>query len=230
MTQLKRASWVAVFGCLIAGLMGQAAFAHGGGGGHGGGGHSGGGHMGGGGHSGGGHHYGGGGYYGGGYYGGMGLGYGLGYGLGGYGYNSPVWYNRQGYYSPPVQGYPVYSNPQYTVPQYTVSPVSTVPAPDGGEIVLFVAADAPAGIQYTLNGQPYSLKPGESQRLVNDRLWTIEFPPTANAQVALRYSLVSARYKFKASGTGMGLFQTQDDAPAAVAAPILPPVPNPPAN
>lgn len=211
MTQLKRASWVALLGCLMAGLMGQAAFAQGGGGG--------------------GHHYGGGGYYGGGgHYGGVGLGYGLGYGLGGYGYNSPVWYNRQGYYSPPVQGYPVYSNPQYAVPQYTVSPVSPVPAPDGGEIVLFVAADAPAGIQYTLNGQPYSLKPGESQRLVNDRLWTIEFPPTANGQIALRYSLISARYKFKASGTGMGLFQTQDDVPTAVAVPVQPPVPNPPVN
>lgn len=214
MNRFKLASWVAVLGCLAGGLMGQAAYAHGhGGGGHGG--HSGG-HM--GGHSGGHYHGGGGGYYGGygGFYGG-GLGY---YGSGyGYGYSSPYWYNRQGYYSPPV----------YATPQYIVSTVSTVPAPDGGEIVLFVAPDAPGAIQYTLNGQPYSLKPGETQRFTNDRVWTIEFAPTNNGQVALRYTLLSARYKFKTSGSGMGLFQTQDMPPVATT-PVPNPVPNPPAN
>ena len=83
------------------------------------------------------------------------------------------------------------------------------PTPDGGEIVLFVPADAASGVNYTLNGQPFSMQPGQLQKLVNDRVWTIEFAPTAG-QIALRYTLVSARFKFKPSGTGIGLFQTQD--------------------
>ena len=226
MNRLKLASCVAV--CLLGGLMGQAVLAHGGG--HGGGGHGGGhsgGHM--GGHSGG-HHYGGGGYgggYGGGFYGGGiglyglgGYGYGSGYGNG-YGYGSS-YYGNQGYYAQPVQAYPNYSTQQYAVP---VGPA--LPAPDGGEIVLFLPADVADGVQYTLNGQSYLMKPGESQRLTNDRRWTIEFAPTSGGQIALRYSLLTGRYKFKPSGSGMGLFETQDMPTAQT---TTPPTPNPPAN
>jgi hypothetical protein len=236
MNRLKRGSWIAVVACLTAGFLGQAALAHGHGGGHGGGGHGGGhgggghgggGHMGGGHHGGGGYHHGGGGYGGGygGYYGGY-SGIGL-YGLGGYGgygyrsgygygYNQPYYYNQQ-YYNQSVQ--------------YYATPVTTtnaIPAPDGGEIVLFVPGDAANGIQYTLNGQAFSMKPGDSQRLVNDRVWTIEFPTTPGGQLGLRYTLISAKYKFKPSGSGMGLFQTQDSPTPVTAAPVPAPVPNPP--
>lgn len=155
----------------------------------------------------------------GGYYGGYGTGYGWG---SGYGYNAPLWYNRNGYYSPPIY-------PSYVRPQYMVSPIPMAPITNAGQIVLFVPADASSGIQYTLNGQPYALKPGESQVFANDRQWTIEFPATSDGQIALRYSLTSATYKFKPSGTGMGLFQTQDQPPATGPLPAAPtPVPNPP--
>ena len=230
MTRFKFASSIAIIACLLCGSIGQTAFAHGGGhggGGHGGG-HSGGGHMGGGHHGGGGHHYGGGGYYGGsGFYGGglgfYGLGYGLGYGSGygrGYGYSSPYYYNNQ-YYTQPVQSYPVYSTPQY------INTTPALPAPDGGQVILFVPADAARAVQYTINGESFTLKPGESQTVVNDRRLTIEFPPTSGGQIALRYTLLTGRYKFKPSGSGMGLFQTQDAPPTQVASP---PVPQPPAN
>lgn len=175
---------------------------------------------------GGGHHYGGGGYYGGsGFYGG-GLGfYGLGFGSGyygsryygsGYGYSNPYYYNNNQYY---------YSQPVYSTPQY-VAPTPSLPAPDGGQVVLFVPADAANGVQYTINGESFALKPGESQTITNDRRLTIEFPPTSGGQIALRYTLLTGRYKFKPSGTGMGLFQTQDAVPTAQVAP--PPVPQPP--
>ncbi len=185
----------------------------------------GGGHMGGGHHTGGGgHHYGGGGgFYGGGLYSGFGSYYGSGLGYGsryygnGYGYSSPYYYNQ-----PAVRSYPVYATQQYTVstPQYV---------PDGGEIVLFNPTNATTDVSYTLNGTPYTIKPGSVQRFTNDRLWTIEFP--SNGTASLRYTLVAGRYKFKPSGSGMGLFQTQDspDTPVQAPATLGPaPIPNPP--
>ena len=167
----------------------------------------------GGGHTGGGH-MGGGVFYGGGLY--SGFGFGSGYYGNGYGYGSP-YYNQ-----PAVQSYPVYTTQQYTgsTPQYV---------PDGGEIVLFSLSNATTDISYTLNGTPYTMKPGSVQRFTNDRQWTIEFPFTSNGPASLRYTLVTGSYKFKPSGSGMGLFQTQDSPDAPTPETLAPaPIPNPP--
>ncbi len=164
-------------------------------------------------------------FYGPGYYG---SGYGPGYGYGnGYGY---------GYGGPGVMiaPRPVYvPQPVYVQPQQTYIPGNTgfVPAaptsiPDGGEILLFSPATNNGEVNYTLNGQAFRMPPGTKQRFVNDRKWTIQFE-SAPGQVTT-YTLESARYKFKSTTTGLGLFQTQDMP--EVAQPGLPPapIPNPP--
>ena len=173
-------------------------------------------------HTGGGHHYGGGGFYGGGFYGGgfyPGYGYGSGYYGNGYGYNSPYYYNQSA-----VRPYTTYA----TQPVVVSSPQVL---PDGGEIVVFSPSSATTDVQYTLNGTPYVLKPGSVQRFTNDRQWTVEFPASSDGAMSLRYTLTTGNYKFKPSGNGLGLFQTQDmpDAPAPSPGPLAPaPVPDPP--
>ena len=142
--------------------------------------------------------YGNGGY--GGYRGGYGSrGYGgyRGYGYGGYGYPGYGGYYSQPYYQPSYSQ-PVYTQPAYTAPIY-----------DGGEIVLFSAANMPGDVQYTLNGVPYQMKPGSVQRFTNDRTWTIEVA-TGSGQSPQQFTLVSGRYKFKPLANGIALVQTQD--------------------
>ncbi len=161
------------------------------------------------------------GYYGPGYYG---SGYGYGPGVG-YGYGSP---------SVMIAPRPVYvPQPVYVQPQQSYIPGNTgyVPAaptsiPDGGEILLFSPTTNNGDVNYTLNGEAFRMPPGTKQRFVNDRKWTIQFE-SAPGQVAT-YTLESARYKFKPTTAGLGLFQTQDSP--GVAQPGLPlaPTPNPP--
>ena len=151
------------------------------------------------------------GYYGPGYYG---PGYGYGPGVG-YGYGQP---------SVVIAPRPVYV-PQtvYVQPQQTYLPPAPTSIPDGGEILLFSPATNSGDVNYTLNGQPFRMPSGTKQRFVNDRQWTVQFE-SAPGQVTT-YTLESAHYKFKATTTGLGLFQTQDSP--EVAQPGLPPAPIP---
>ena len=171
--------------------------------------------------------------YGRGYYGpGYGPVYGPVYGYRGYGLPPVVIAPRPVYVPQPVyvSPQPGYFQPQ---PQYVPAPAGSyvVPSnplsrPDLGEITLFSPSSNSFDVPYTLNGHPYSMRPGTKQKFTNDRTWTIEFESTPGQLV--RYTLVSARYKFKLTDTGLGLFQTQDLPD--VAQPGLPPapVPNPP--
>jgi hypothetical protein len=161
------------------------------------------------------------GYYGPGYYG---PGYGRGYGPGlGYGVPPVVIAPRPVYVPQPVY---IQSQPQYVPGVTTYVPATPAPVADGGEILLFSPATNTGDVNYTLNGQLFTMPPGTKQRFVNDRKWTIQFE-SAPGQVTA-YTLESARYKFKPSETGLGLFQTQDTP--EVAQPGLPPapIPNPP--
>lgn len=151
-----------------------------------------------------------------------------GYGYAGY----PPRYGYGGYYNSN------YGSPYYTIPVYvqpTLQGTLTEPAApaapatfDGGEIILFSAADTPGEVQYTLNGAPFQLKPGQVQRFTNDRAWTIEVAPS-NGQPPQRFTLSSGRYKFKPTVNGISLVSTQDmpgNAPQTNVQPP-PPVPNP---
>lgn len=214
---------------IVTGLTGSvlAGHGHGGGGGH----HGGGGHVGGhhGGWSGGGghHHHHHGGYYGGGYGGyyrgysgfGIGLGYG-GYGYGGYpyGYGSGAYYSTPRYY---------YSTPTYVTPSYSypsnviINSTPSVPAPtfDNGPIVIIAPAANDAPVQYTLNGSPFTMKPGQSQKFRHDRDWVIEFDRGEGKGMA-QYSLKASAYKFKKTDNGWELFEAAKPEP-----PVDPPAP-----
>ncbi len=149
----------------------------------------------------------------GGYYGG---GYGSGYGYGN-GYYSQPYYSQQ-YYSQPVYAQPVYTQPVYAAP--------AAPVFDGGEIVLFSAADTPGDVQYTLNGVQYQLRPGSVQRFRNDRAWTIEVA-SGVGQAPQQFTLVTGRYKFKPSANGIALVTTQDLPGSSQPATTLAPAPMP---
>lgn len=182
----------------------------------------GGGHYGGG---GGGGFRGGGGYYGGGYRGGVGIGIGsgsygsgwsigigrpYGYGYRGYGYGGyrPYGYGYGGYYGAPQY----YSTPTYIQP----APVYTVPsAPiSTGEVtILFPSDGLEAVVDYTLNGNPYSMRTGQAQKFPNDRLWTIEFDRGGDFGTA-RYSLSPGTFKFKLTDRGWELVRAASDLPS----------------
>lgn len=184
----------------------------------------------GGGHHGGGHH--GGGHFGGGYYGGhhhhslghLHLGYG---GYGTYGYYPSYYYPTYGsgyvssgvnYYTPPT----VIQNvvPSNTVPYAMPIGVTST----GGTIRIVNPSDSGGEVNYTLNGTPYSIKPGHAQTIQNDRLWTVAFG-SGGAAGNVRYSLQPATYKFKVTDDGWNLFKAQEQT--NVANNPLPPAPEP---
>ena len=232
-SSLKAWMWSVV---IVTSLTGSAFAQHG----HSGGGHAGGGHSGGA-HHGGGtthhHHHGGGNYFGGGYYGGGysglrfgfgGLGYGSGYGgYGGYGYGgSPYGYGYgSGLYSTPRY---YYSTPNYTTPTYSYpstviinsTPAAPAPTFDNGPIVITSPATNDKPIGYTLNGQSFTMKPGQSQKFNHDRDWIVGFD-RGDGKGATQYGIKAAAYKFKMTANGWELFEAAIPEPptASSAAP-----------
>lgn len=219
LSSVKAMVWSVV---IVSGLTGSAfaSHGHGGGGGH----HGGGGHVGGhhGGWSGGGgsHHHHHGGYYGGGYggyyrgYSGFGIGIGgLGYGYGGYpyGYGSGYYYSTPRYY---------YSTPTYSYPSTVIiNSTPSVPAPvfDNGPIVILSPAANDKPIEYLLNGQSFTIKPGQSQKFNHDRDWIVDFD-RGNGKGTGKYSLKASTYKFKMTDNGWELFEAASPEPPASAA------------
>lgn len=184
-------------------------------------------------HHGGGHH--GGGHYGGGHYGGHhhhSLGH-LHLGYGGYGYGGYGGYGNYGYYPTYGNGYYSSGTTYYTPPVVVqnVVPSNVVPyaMPVGvasytGTIQIVNPSDSGGEVSYTLNGNPYSIKPGHAQTIQNDRLWTVAFG-SGGAAGDVRYSLQPGTYKFKVSDTGWNLFKSQEQT--NVASQPLPPAPEP---
>lgn len=171
------------------------------------------------------------GYYGPGYGAGYGPGYGQGYGYRGYGAGpvgvgiAPVApLSPRPLYVPPQQ--PLYTPQPQTLAQQQ-APTSPTPIADGGEIIIFNPASTGQDVRYLLNGQLYTMPAGTKQSLTNDRTWTIQYEGTPGQVTS--YSLVAAKYKFKPTDTGVGLFQTQDTPESTLTqgAPGLPPAPQP---
>lgn len=224
LSSVKAMIWSVV---IVSGLTGSAfaSHGHGGGGGH----HGGGGHVGGhhGGMSGGSVHHHHGGSYGGGYYGGYGGGYsglrfgfgGLGYGgYGGYGYGGyPGYGYGSGYYSTPRY---YYSTPTYSYPSTVIiNSTPSVPAPtfDNGPIVILSPAANDKPIEYMLNGQTFTIKPGQSQKFNHDRDWIVDFD-RGNGKGTGKYSLKATTYKFKMTDNGWELFEAAKPEPPTPAA------------
>lgn len=146
------------------------------------------------------------GYYGG-YYPGYGLAFGLGYGLGGYGRG--YGYGGYGY---PSYGYgysnsatPVYSSTAVAT-SMNVVPNLPATAATGGTIALEYPAGNGPTMNFSLNGTPYRIQPGQTQQVVNDRNWIVEFDRGSGNGTA-RYSLTDGRFKFKPTDRGWELMR-----------------------
>ena len=67
--------------------------------------------------------------------------------------------------------------------------------------------DAP--VSYTINGHEYTIRSGESQWLLNDRDWEIEFDRGGDFGLA-RYSMSPGIYTFKLTKKGWEIFHDDD--------------------
>ena len=166
-----------------------------------------------------------------------GYGYGSGGGWNGGGWNGGGWNGGgwngggygSGYYSSPNYYYgQSYSTPNYYTPSQVYTNSVVVPsgpqAPmfDGGSIVLTNPATNTGTVNYALNGQPFVMKPGQSQRFTHNRDWIVEFNRGDDSGIG-RYGLKSATYKFKPTARGWELFEQADSQPSVGA---LPPPPS----
>jgi hypothetical protein len=147
-----------------------------------------------------------------------------------------VYHNQYGYYSQGY-GYGGYANPGYAnqnyvnqgyannyVPQNTLPYAIANPAvPVGGPIKIYNPADSGGDVQYSLNGTTYTIKPGSTQTLQYDRVWTVEFG-SGGAAGNVRYSLEPGTYKFKVTDGGWNLFKSRDQATVSSIPPA--PIPN----
>ena len=164
---------------------------------------------------------------------GYGNGWGRGNGWGDNGWGDNGWGNNGwggngwGYYSPGYYGQ-TYSSPNYYTPSQVYTGSTVVPsgpqAPmfDGGSIVLTNPATNTGTVNYSLNGQPFVMRPGQSQRFTHERDWIVEFNRGDGSSIG-RYSLKSATYKFKPTARGWELFEQAESRPTVGA---LPPPPS----
>ncbi len=117
------------------------------------------------------------------------------------------WYPGRGWYAP---------NGSYLVARPILEPIRIINPPENG-----------VTLNYTLNGALYSIPPGHSQELNDDRQWVIGFS-RGGAFGQAQYTLQPGRYQFASSPGGWELFGTQ---PPAAGPPGLPPAnPPPPAT
>ena len=106
-----------------------------------------------------------------------------------------------------------------TLPQQ-LSSASNRPA---GTIKLVCPKTAGGTLSYALNGHPFTIEPGFSQTIRDDRAWTLEFKRGAEGSEVARYSLRAGTYAFAVGVSGWELQSQQGNAPASG----LPPAPLP---
>lgn len=141
--------------------------------------------------------------------------------------------NSQPQYQPNHQ--PNYAVPgnQYADPNagqyYPVQPVQqSIPAPpkfDGGSIVLANPVTNDKPIDYSLNGNRFTIRPGQSQTFSHDRHWVVEFDRGGGLGTA-QYGLKAVAYKFKPTIRGWELFESTASTQPPIKAPA-PPVDDP---
>lgn len=141
-----------------------------------------------------------------------------GYGYRGYGYGYPYGY-------PGYMGYPGYGSGfyggvtvspnygrtyNYSTPQRTIV-ANPMPPREGAGLPIKIMSpeDAGAPIAYSLNEYDYTIQPGESQTLTNDREWVITFDRGGNFGTA-RYTLYPGIYEFELTKNGWEVYHDSD--------------------
>jgi hypothetical protein len=116
------------------------------------------------------------------------------------------WYPGHGWYAP---------NGSYLVARPILDPIRIINPPENG-----------VTLNYTLNGARFSIPPGHSQELNDDRQWVIGFSRGSGFGQA-QYTLQPGRYHFAGSPGGWELFGPE---PPAAGSPGVPPANPPPAT
>lgn len=106
---------------------------------------------------------------------------------------------------------------------YDVPRSPTFDANRGGTIKLSCPKSAPGGLSYSLNGNFYTIQPGYSQTIKNDRAWTLEFKRGGDGSETVRFPLNAGTYTFAMGADGWDIQQGGQVAPAA----DIPPAPIP---
>lgn len=141
-------------------------------------------------------------------YGGYGGMYGPGYGGFNPGYNPYNYGRSNNYYR--GNNYGNYNNNYGNNYQRRVVVVQPKREGDGLPIKVFSLEDAGTPLTYSLNGTPYTIQPGESQMLVNDRQWTISFDRGGDFGTA-EYTMSPGQYWFElTSDHGWELYHDGD--------------------
>jgi len=138
------------------------------------------------------------------------------------------WHHGHGY---PWYGYshqyPGYGSNYYYGDSYSVArPIVENPAPgpafSGGPILVTNPSTNNATLNYTLNGHPYTIAPGQTQELREDRAWVIEFS-RGQGHGGARYQLGVGRYAFAPTEVGWELHRYPLETAASPVAPAPPP-------
>lgn len=142
---------------------------------------------------------------------------------GGFGYGPGLTNNYM------VPGYPYYGtgrpsnltfrNGGSSAPRGTTTRPQSKQAGDGLPIEIVNPADNHTALSYHLDGADVTLQPGESRRLMNDRLREISFDRGGTFGAA-RYSITSGQYRFElTAGHGWELYHdadlSKDSSPSA---------------
>lgn len=129
-------------------------------------------------------------------------------GYGGYGYGCTYSYGNG------------YGSPGYYATSAVVSSnvLPNAPATGGTILIDYPAGSGPA-MNFSLNGMPYRIQPGETHHLVNDRHGIVEIDRGSGFGTA-HYSLTDGRFKIKATDHGWGLMRANPHVTAD-----LPPAP-----
>jgi len=81
----------------------------------------------------------------------------------------------------------------------------------GGEIIIRNPKTSPGEINYLLNGYRYVIRPGESQRIIENRRWTIRFDRGRDSDVGY-YVLHPGTYTFKERDGAWELYRRKSAA------------------
>jgi hypothetical protein len=154
------------------------------------------------------------------------------YGSGGW-YGNRGWYGNPGWYGGRYYGsnyyYPNYgySSGYYYYPSYSYggqiysntpsyqsgSSIATNSPPmrtgSGGDVVIMNSQENGTALNYSLNGQHYTIQPGQTQRVSNDRQWIVEFD-RGSGEGSARYTLNEGKFKFKSTENGWELVRIAD--------------------
>ncbi len=156
-------------------------------------------------------------------------------------YAPPAYGSPQIYAGPSGYGGNVYGNrgtwnPGVASPNLVAMPANNIPPnviPGSmiggfGKVLITNPADSGGDVNYVLNGNKYSIQPGQTQSLDNDRVWTIDFA-SGGPRGGVRYTLSPGQFKFVVKESGWELVRAanQQVNPGQASQAQIPPAPLP---